>query len=100
MVSNIVRVGGTVTVTMPELPSTGYVWGLRNIFEVGGRIVHTSFRSDDPHSEHHCASQGTRTIEVEMTKPGEYVLKFELRRSWERDVIEAQAVNDVHVMVE
>ena len=73
-----VAAGQTVTVRLPENPSTGYRWAV----ESAGGLQQTGDRSEAGGA---MGGAGVREIEFRAAEPGSHELRMKNRRTWEGD---------------
>ena len=82
-----VAVGETVTVTLPETPTTGYRWQP----EVDAAVLRpVDDQGDNPTMPR--GAPGRRTFVFEPIAPGETVLRLVKKRSWETTAAEEFSV--------
>src|SRR5947209_6040062 len=82
-----VAMGETVTVTLPETPTTGYRWQ--------AEVDSAALRTLDDQSEQQAmprGAPGTRTFSFEPVAAGETVLRLVKKRSWEATAAEEYTV--------
>jgi inhibitor of cysteine peptidase len=88
-ISRIRASGGLIEVKLPESPTTGYRWELKN----GNDAVSIlEMRYEQDPGPGRVGGGGVRTFRLRITRPLPLNLSFVLRRQWEAEPVERRVV--------
>jgi predicted secreted protein len=87
------KVGEDFGVELKSNPTTGYRWELAEV-PPGLELLDAGFA---PAERGGLGSGGTQRFRLRASAPGQYVLSFRLKRSWESEAIDTHTVEvEVH----
>jgi predicted secreted protein len=80
---------GEVRVELTESPTTGYRWSLA---EHPPEVTPVESRFERTTSRRVMGGSGTRVFSFRIDQPGAFTLRFELKREWEQQAVDARVV--------
>lgn len=83
--------GGPIDIRLPETPSTGYRWEIREDSGQVARVLDSRYE-DAPTEWKQPGSGGVHTFRVELLRPPPCEIHFILKRLWEAEPIEHSVV--------
>lgn len=75
------KVGETLVLELPEMPSSGYRWSFDRLDETRVVVVHSAYRGKDDRA----GAGGVATWTLRASAPGKALVKLKRWRQWEGD---------------